>query len=46
MRGVGLKNLLETVFRSEGSLDKGSKVENAKMHPYQEFEGSKRGRPK
>ena len=33
MRGVGVKNLIETLLRSEGSLDKGSKVENAQMHP-------------
>ena len=35
MRGVRVKNLIETLLRSEGSLDKGSKVENAQMHPYQ-----------
>ena len=33
MRGVRIKNLIETSLRSEGSLDKGSKVENAQMHP-------------
>ena len=28
MRGVGVQNLIETLLRSEGSLDKGSNVEN------------------
>ena len=28
MRGVGVKNLIETLLRSEGLLDKRSKVEN------------------
>ena len=42
MRGVGVKNLIGTLLRSEGSLDKVSEVENAQMHPSQGFFASER----
>ena len=40
MRGVGVKNFMETLLRSEGSLDKGSKIEIAQPTPHQGCVGS------
>ena len=35
MRGIRVKNLIETLLTSEGSLDKGSKIENMFEIPHQ-----------
>ena len=34
MRGVGVEDLIETLLTSEGSLDKGSKIEIAQPTPH------------